>query len=296
MNINRLYHNIIYKVSPTLAVVLSYKKHHGEFFSTRKIKKDYDLSQIWITKMVNGYFLKYYYLADKFAVRSFIEEKGLGNILIPLLGCYNNAKEIDFEKLPAKFVLKLNTDAGMNFVCKDKSKIDVDVVIDTLNGWLKSPRAMVEKHYNLIPRKIICESYIGNGDKLPVDYKFICIHGEPQCVLACGERDSGNNFAVYDKNWKWLSDWRKDPPEKQVLVAKPDNLDEMLHIARRLSSDIDLVRVDLYDVDGKIYFGEMTLTPSGAVFHGWTKKALNILGHCYHSDMKISMKQNKNLL
>ena len=116
MKINELYHTIIYRVSPTLAVVLSYKKHHGKLFCVRKIKKDYDLAQIWITKMVNGYFLKYSNLADKFAVRKFIEEKGLGNILIPLIGCYSNANEIDFKKLPSQFVLKLNTDAGRNIV------------------------------------------------------------------------------------------------------------------------------------------------------------------------------------
>lgn len=290
MNINGLYHTIIYKISPKLAVVLSYWKHHGKLFCARKIKKDYDLSQIWITKMVNGYFLEYSNLADKFAVRDYIVKKGLGDLLIPLIGCYNNANDIDFEKLPSQFVLKLNTDAGMNIVCKDKSKLNIQETIETLNNWLKSPQAMIEKHYNLISRKIVCESFIGKDDKPPVDYKFICIHGKPKCILACGDRENGNNFAVYDTDWNWLPDWRKDPPEMQVVVSKPENLDEMINIASILSSDLDLVRVDLYDVDGKIYFGEMTLTPSGAVFHGWTKKALDIMGDYYH----MVNKENRN--
>ena len=273
---------IVGKFSPHLISMMSYWHHHGFRVWGNEINNSMDLSQIWINKIHQGYFLPFSHLADKYAVRDYIKKKGLEDILIPLITYYEKPDDFHHEELPSQFVLKLNTLAQSNLVVTDKSLYDEQYIRNLMSQWFIRPGSRKEKHYDLIPRKVVCEKFIGSKTgKLPVDYKFLCIKGVPRCILACGDRESGHNFAVYDTKWNWLPSWRQDNPTLQVQVEKPSKLGEMLEIARRLSEGIDLVRIDLYQVDEKIYFGEITLTPAGGTFPGWSREALLCLSSYY---------------
>lgn len=176
----------------------------------------------------------------------------------------------------------MNFGATMNIICTDKSKFNTSDAIEKLSGWLTMPvYSHSESHYNLINRKIICEAFIEDGHGgFPIDYKFICIHGKPFCVLACTGRESGHaDYMPMTLDWKPLPEYNKNG--KTYHVDEPRHLAEMIDIATRLSKDIELVRVDLYDTSDKVIFGEMTLTPAGCIFHRWSQKALDDMGEFY---------------
>lgn len=247
-----------------------------------------DLSEIWIKYILDGKPKKNYWLADKYRVRDYVKSKGFEEILVPLVGgqvwdkCPN---EEEFSSLPSRFALKMNYGAGMNLVCQDKNKFDVDLARKKIQEWFDRPSnySYSESHYNLIERKLVCEAYIeDHRGGFPTDYKFICIHGKPFCVLACTGRESGHaDYMPFTLDWKPLPEYNKNG--MNYPVEKPKELDKMISIAEKLSEGIELVRVDLYDTGNKIYFGEMTLTPAGAIFHRWSQKALDDMGAFYYN-------------
>lgn len=243
-----------------------------------------DLSEIWIRRVLDGKVNELSYLADKYAVRSYVEKCGLGKLLTPLIGVYDSADLINFDRIPQRFALKATFGAGMNIICPDKSSFDENAAREKLHEWLR-PRtySYSERHYNLIPQKVICEEFIDDGSGgFPIDYKFMCIHGEVVCILACCGRERGHaDYLPYSVKWKPIYKWYRNVPKDILLIPKPANLDEMIDTARRLAEDIDLVRVDLYSNGTRIWFGEMTLTPSGCIFHRWTQKALDEMGKIY---------------
>lgn len=280
---------LISKISPSLFFRISYYHNRGKLLN---LKNPQDLSAIWIKKLLNGEIKKNAWLADKYVVRKYVRERVGEHILPDLIGVWDNPLNISFSDLPEKFALKMNYGAGMNIICTDKNNFDKEDAIRKLNKWLSlSNYSFSESHYNLIQRKIICEEFIfGKNGMSPTDYKILCIKGEPFCILACTERASGNpKFTVYDTNWKWLPEYQKKCPEEQKQVDKPELLSEMLYIASKLSKGIDLVRVDLYQGKLKrsnkdcVIFGEMTLTPSGCLFHRWSQKALDDAAKFYYS-------------
>lgn len=204
---------------------------------------------------------------DKYEVRDYIISKGLEDILIPLYGVYNSPYEIDFRILPNRFILKTTNGSHTNLFCRDKTKLDIKSARTILDNWLtkKTVKAGREwPYYNVKPR-IICEKYLDkdkNNDL--IDYKFICFSGKVACVFVNAERDSdvGMRFGIYNREFKHLPYRRKGLRDIESSFSKPDNYERMLEIAEKLSADFPHVRVDLYNLDGKIYFGEMTF------FHG----------------------------
>lgn len=242
-----------------------------------------DLSEIWIKSVLDGENLRHYKLADKYLVRNYITSKGLNHILTPLLGVYSSADEIDFCTLPNKFALKLNYGAGMNIICMDKSKLDEKATRQQLQAWMKRNKhySYSEAHYNLIERKIVCEQFIEDGHGgFPTDYKFMCVKGKVMCVLACSNRETGYvDYLPYSLDWTPLYRYNKD--QTVVTIAKPANLEAMIHVAEKLAEDIDLLRVDLYSDGQHIWFGELTITPAGCIFHSWSQKALDEMGVYY---------------
>lgn len=205
--------------------------------------------------------------ADKYGVREYIISKGYGEILVPLYGVYNRVEDIDFEKFPDKFVLKTTNGSRTNLLCEDKDKLNIDDTKGVLKKWLikRTSKAGREwPYYNIKPR-IICEQFLDkdkNNDL--VDYKFVCFAGNVACVFVNAERYSDDvmRFGIYDKNFKHLPYTRKGLRNTDDTINKPINYDKMVEIAETLSKDFPHVRVDLYNIDGKIYFGEMTF------FHG----------------------------
>lgn len=201
--------------------------------------------------------------ADKYAVREYIEKKGYKDILIPILGVYDNANEINFDKLPNKFVMKTTNGSHTNLFCENKSKLNKEHAKDKLNKWLNRDTISPGREwaYHGIKPKIICEEYLekDNNNDL-IDYKFFCFNGKVYCLYVIIERflKSGIKLGIYDRDFKKLNCRREDisPIEKEIY--KPKNYEKMLRIAEDLAKDFPHVRVDLYNIDGKILFGELT--------------------------------------
>lgn len=204
--------------------------------------------------------------ADKYVVRAYVESKGYKHILNDLIGIYTRAEDILLDELPDKFVLKATHGCTWNYLCKDKSD-ELAQWEDTkllLNEWLTQDYAVHgrELHYTYIPPRLICERFLENADGSQIkDYKIHCFHGEPKLIQVDYERFTEHQRNYYDPYWnltdiKWVE--HDNYPEAE---DKPGNLEEMLAVARVLSADFGYVRVDLYNVEGKVVFGELTFTP-----------------------------------
>jgi hypothetical protein len=223
------------------------------------------------------------FLADKYNVREYVEGKGLGSILTNLYGVWDNATKIDFNSLPDKFVLKCTHSCGMNILCEDKSKLENTKAIVTLNKWLNTSHPVFyESHYKKIKPLIICEEYIfNNSGSLPLDFKIHCAHGKPILIQVCYDRNNNNSGKriLYDTNWKNMHYVINDDSHfSNNDISKPMHLEEMLHIASILSTGLEYVRIDLYETDNKVIFGEITLTPMGGWLSYFTQEALTAMG------------------
>lgn len=206
--------------------------------------------------------------SDKYSVREYIISKGYEDILVPLYGVYERAEDIDFDKLPNKFVLKTTNGSHTNILCEDKSKLDINTTRKTLNQWLNAWDGKVGREwaYHDIPPRIICEEYLDkdkNNDL--IDYKFFCFNGEPFSLYVIVERflEDGIKLGIYDSKFKKIPYNRADIRDLTTNAVKPKNFEKMLEIARVLSKDFPHVRVDLYNIDGKIIFGELTFYTAG---------------------------------
>ena len=201
-------------------------------------------------------------LADKYLVREWIEEQIGSKYLIPLLGVWNNFDEIDFDKLPEKFVLKANHGSHWNIIVKDKSKLDKSKAKKKFDKWMARDyafKAGLELQYKGIKPKIIAEKFIEDTNGELNDYKIMCFNGEPKFVwVDCG-RYSNHTKNIYDLDWN-LQPFKMTYSISKTPIARPENLDKMIELAKILCKDFAFVRVDFYNVDGKIYFGEMTFT------------------------------------
>ena len=214
---------------------------------------------------------------DKYEVRSFVKEKGLESILIPLAydGCWTKENEIDFDDLPNSFALKATHGCKMNYIVQDKSKLNVEECRREVSRWLKTTYGTysMEPHYINIPHRVYAEQFLEEVNKLN-DYKFHCLNGIPRFVLVCSDRKTDGDKAMkvtldlFDMQWNHLNEVIGSGSEVpgNGTVRKPDNFLEMVEIAKRLSQDFKFVRVDLYEHDGKVLFGELTFTPAHCVF------------------------------
>ncbi len=222
----------------------------------------------------------YAQLTDKYAVREWIKEQIGEKYLIPLLGVWDRAEDIQFKSLPDTFVLKTNNGSGMNIIVRDKKSINRKKVVEQLNYWLEYPfwALQGEFHYKEIKPKIIAEEYISQLDGNLLDYKVYCFNGKPEFILLIGNRGSGEHTgreAVYDFNWNRLPWTFEDYPAYTCEFEKPELLNELYRISERLCKGFGFVRVDLYIIADQIKFGEMTFTPGNGMFPyrgTWTEK------------------------
>jgi len=213
----------------------------------------------------NPLYTKY---ADKYCVREHIKETIGEEYLIPLIGVYEAAEDIDFSILPDQFVLKCNHGAGYNIICKDKSMLNQDEIVSILAGWLKDPFYSYKReyHYKGIKPLILCEKFMKdvNADELN-DYKFFCINGRVVFIQVDYDRYHHHTRNIYDLNLKLMNVRITFPNNSSPEKPLPKQIPEMINIAESLSVGFPIVRVDLYLVNGVVYFGEMTFTP-GAGF------------------------------
>ncbi len=204
----------------------------------------------------------YVRMVDKAMAKEWVKEKlGTDEYCIPTLGVYNTFSEIDFSDLPNQFVLKTTHDSGGVVVCRDKLKLDMAAAQRILNHSLNHDYFLQHREwpYKHVPRKIIVEQYLEdtNGGCLK-DYKFFCFDGEPKFMFIASDRGKDTRFDFFDIEFNHLP-VEQGHPNSDHQLQKPVGWDKMIDIARKLSKGMYHVRVDLYDIDGRIYFGEMTL-------------------------------------
>ena len=203
-------------------------------------------------------------MVDKYLVREYISEKIGEEYLIPLIGVWDSPDEVDFDKLPERFVLKCNHNSGLGmYICKNKSKMDVQKVRDELRKGLKQDYYLTSREwpYKDVPRKIIAEKYMEDPETSELrDYKFFCFDGKVKALFIATERQNPNEetkFDFFDENYTHLP-IKNGHPNAKILPQKPKNFEKMKELAEVLSQRLPHIRVDFYEVGGKIYFGELT--------------------------------------
>ena len=223
-------------------------------------------------------------LADKLSVRDYVKEKIGEKYLIPLIWHGSRPVAIPFDRLPKKCVIKTNHGSGGNLVVHHP--VDRNYVIKKLTQWLKENFywSAREYHYYKIPRKVLIEEFIDDEQPDgPLDYRFWCFHGVPEIIQVDKHKHDINPF--YDLNWQPMELAYRDN-FNDFSIKKPINLAEMIEIAKALSREFDFVRVDLYNVKGKIYFGELTFTPVAGRFTFKPELWDKVLGDKWNFEMR----------
>lgn len=207
-------------------------------------------------------------LADKYLVRDWVSEKAGERYLVPLLGVWDSVQDIDFDVLPDRFVLKATHGSGWNIVVSDKGELDVDATRAKLARWLNTREAMTggfELHYEYCEPRVIAEQYMEDDSGGLRDYKFITFDGEVQFILAIEGRFADKVSCAY------LADWTRAPftygyrVGRNGEIKKPEKLDEMLELACVLGKGFPFARVDFYEVEGRVYFSEITFTAANGL-------------------------------
>lgn len=208
--------------------------------------------------------------ADKYMVRDYVEKSGCSEILNELIAVYDRIEDVDWDSLPKSFALKMTDGCGCNVICRDKSKLSIAETINSFKKWEHNKEYLRYGELQNKPyyRRIIIEKYLGNSEKdeLPADYKFYCFNGKVAAILVIWNRDTNDKQGVFmSPDWEYISRPNKYETIDNKLPAKPKCLDEMVMCAERLARPFLFVRVDLYEVNEKVIFGELTFTCAGSI-------------------------------
>jgi len=245
----------------------TYVKYNYEYYSGRKL--DFKKPATFNDKIQ---WLKVFYhkeilhkLVDKYAVRDYVKNKVGPHILKELYGVYEKPSEVNFDELPNQFVLKGAHGFHLNLIVKDKSELNLPRTKLLLNKWMhkNNYRNGKEWAYKNIKPRIISEKYLEEfGQEVINDYKFFCFNGTPKFIQVDMERGIEDLRCYYDLNWQKLPFTTEKNEFFEGEVEKPENLKEMIEVAQKLAVDFPFVRVDLYNINGNILFGEMTFYPT----------------------------------
>lgn len=228
-------------------------------------------------------------LADKYLVREYVKSLGLSDILVPLYGVWDSAEDFSLKELPLSFVLKANNGdgKGSNLLIEDSRQWEEENLKKIINIWLSNKNigsTAAEPHYKNIKPRVLAEKLLPiekNSTSL-VDYKIWCFNGEPFSILTCSNRKNDHVcLGCYDLDWNYHPEnmlFSEKYSFESEPLKKPLMLKEMLAIAKILSKPFPQVRVDLYEICGKIYFGEMTFTSLGGMMNYYTPEYLLVMG------------------
>jgi hypothetical protein len=205
-------------------------------------------------------------LVDKYEVRKYIAETIGEEYLIPLIDVYNDVDEIDWSELPNQFVLKCTHGSGANIICTDKGKLDIQEAEKQLKKWMKRNWYWHGREwpYKNVKPRIICEKFLTENPSTSAltDYKFFCFHGEVKFCQVIRNRGANETIDFYDIHWNHMPfTGLRNLPNSKVNYPKPENYFEMINLAKKLSSGLPFIRVDFYNLGGKILFGELTFFP-----------------------------------
>ena len=210
---------------------------------------------------------EYTRMVDKYEAKKYVSDRIGDDYIIPTFGVWENFDDIDFNELPNQLVLKCTHDSGGLVIVRDKSNFDVQAAKKKINKYLKRKYFYEwrEWPYKNVKPRIIAEKYISDesSEKELTDYKFMCFNGKNECVFVCTERmsESGLKINIYDKDWNPLP-FKRHYPKSDKEIDKPKSYKKMVSIAEKLAEKIPFLRVDFYEIDGQIYFGELTFYPS----------------------------------
>lgn len=209
-------------------------------------------------------------MVDKLAVKKFVSERLGSEYVIPVIAAWDSPKQIEWEKLPNQFVLKTNHDGGGHgiVICKDKSKLSIAKAMQELNHSFYRSSYMVGREwpYKNVQKRVFAETFINDSKGELRDYKFFCFNGKVKCFKIDYNRQVYHQANYYDPKCHLLPYGEAAyPPNFDADIHIPENIQEMIALAEKLAKDIPFVRIDFYNVDGKIYFGEITFYPAGGM-------------------------------
>lgn len=220
--------------------------------------------------------------SDKYCVREYAKECGVSEENLPtLLKVYNSVDDINVDELPQKFVLKCSHGYGFNIVCRDKNVLNIEEAKKKLLKWSKTKfgYASCETHYTHIKPTIFAEKFIeGEDGKFPNDYKLYCFNGATKLILVCSEREDKLKLNFFDLEWNELNNIGKDTYRNEKVPKRPNNLEKMIEIAKKVSKKFPFVRVDFYEYNSNVYMGEMTFTPACCAAQYYTEEGDKYLG------------------
>jgi hypothetical protein len=260
-----------------------YKKTYGVYPDLDNPKTFYE-KLIWsMLYHRNELYIK---CSDKYEAREYVRLKVGEEYLIKNYGIYNKLEEVKFSELPSSFVLKATHASGWNLICCNKSKLNIQKASKLLNFWFSHNYYEFDREwpYNFMPKRVICEEFIGSDScKAPNDYKIFCFSGEPKIIELHIDRFTDHKCYIFDIEWNLIEEAQSYlMPALSKDFQKPKNLEQMLEVAGKLSKDFEHVRIDLYNLDGKIYFGEMTFFCGGGVDYFSSKEFHELVGSWFN--------------
>ena len=233
----------------------------------------------WL-KIYDSAFLKSY-CADKINLHHY-SLKTLGyDYCIPITSTFNSIDDIDFNRLPARFVLKCNHGSGYNIICKDKTKLNQSRTISLLRQWLNedySEKQGYELHYKLIQPKCFSEQYMNDGHSDLTDYKIYCFNGRDIFTQVIQDRNTNELMSHFLPGWVYTDKYDQVGYNSSPSIEPPRCYDKMIHMARTLSKPFKMVRVDFYVIHDTLYLGELTFTPYSGYHRFKSSTADNELG------------------
>lgn len=237
-------------------------------------------------------------MVDKYEAKEYVANIIGNEYIIKTLGVYDKFEEIDFSKLPNKFVIKCTHDSGGLVICKDKSKLNIMKAKKKINKSLKTNYYYIGREwpYKNVKPRIIVEEYMEDKiDKELIDYKLYCFNGKCDYVMACFDRFKGKTkFVFFDRNWTVQKEMSNDGIKygDNIKLRKPKNLKLMFEFASKLSKGIPFVRVDFYETNGKLYFGELTFYPNS----GFDKNRKEITDNIFSNQLNLKEYEENRIL
>ena len=280
-------------LSDKMYLKLKYKKIFNKDMNLKNPKTFNEKIQ-WLK--LNDRKPEYSKMVDKYEAKEYV-----GNIIgkqyiIRSLGIYDRFDEIDFDKLPNQFVIKCTHDFGGIVIVKDKKELDIECAKRTINRHLKKNFYVVNREwvYKNVKPRIIIEEYMEDKKQCElIDYKIYSFNGKCDYVMACFDRQKvDTKFIYYDKNWNIKKEFSNDGKKygETINLEKPKNLDKMFEFARKLSKGIPFVRVDFYEANGNLYFGELTFYPAAGFDNTRTKEVQEYLDNSLDLEELINEK------
>ncbi len=261
MDVKALIKKILASVSPKLQANIRYRYATGEWIDWKN-PQDFN-AKINILKLTEYYNNEEVTACvDKYLVHEWLQKQNMGNIATNIIaGPYDNPSQIEWDKLPNSFVVKCNHSCGTNIIVENKNNLEIKTAEKQLSKWMKTDLWKEgEVQYKFIKKKIFVEEYLGGGQELQ-DYRFFCFHGKARFLYVSSEENTYVDY--FDMEYNKLPYDQEGHPHNPSEIIMPSNINEMREIAEKLAQHFPFVRVDLYNIKGRIVLSEMTFVPTG---------------------------------